>query len=1136
MTDRKKFEINSEVSSPQETGRRFTVDSPPRPAGDPDRFRIVEPEGPGEPPTEPRLESVRAFGDRLMSRWRSYVSEAVTAFASARDAKNADAARATRAAEEARQVALRRRTDTANQIAREQEQLAGLGERVSRLHSNVFARDEPNAVWRLTSVTALEQVVAVVEATEAAARRLGSGPTWRVRVSWWRQPALWAGICAASFVALAYVAVGARGAGAAATSAAIVGTIWWAYAEVAKRRQRRVAERALVRQCQEAMSTIRAFGRRLDERESENASSHLNATATIDTELQQALARTEAAFQRQQLDTAATFRAALVGLANQARSVLPTYGVSVAPWNDSGWRDAASAKKDGSWLRLGEATVTTPDSLNAPPVEMSVPIVTSFLPERGVYVRVREEERDRAIALAQAMLARVFATSRPGSIRLLAIDPRGLGGNLGRFLQLIGSSAQFGRGVVANERDVEQALRDLLQHMSEIVQKRLKGVFKSLNDYNIASKIKESYVVLPVFDYPGGLSVSTQQLLATVCAQGPAAGVFPIILDTGGPGQRADNVPAALVSLQGGGDVWTLGSAGDAVPFDPDGMPDTSLVDLICERFVAGADDGNTPIAFSDIATAEATASSAAHLRIPIGLAVDGSIKQLALGEGTAHSVLIGGRPGSGKSNLLNVIIVSAVSKYSPSELELYLIDFKKGVEFKAFAVARLPHARVIAVESEREFGLSVLRSLDAELSRRGEAFRAVGASDLAGFRARGAECPRILLIIDEFQEFFVSDDGHAADARELLGRLILQGRGFGIHVLLASQAIGGPRTLPKAVLDQVVVRIALQASEDVSRQILSDDNPAAAQLRPGGYALYNASGGFRSANEPMRVAFLASDEKARRLAALPRRLGDRTPTIFEGRQPADLLTSAFFDGESSRKQSGVALLGEPSLLGAFVTANVGRPSRGHMAIVAKQPSIGLGMMTASVLSAMATTRPGSARFWLCDASAGYWSDAMSVFAEQHVHEVLAIPPDRLCEMVDGFEVTSKDHLTYLFLAGASPTGTHAEDLRSLPASIERAVKLGLRLVVACDSVAGIPIAINRPVLDQIGFKAAGVMSTDHSSTFLRSTAAAKLDGRYQAVFLDVDEGDQLTVFRPYALPTPEALRECLRRLSPTEV
>ena len=84
---------------------------------------------------------------------------------------------------------------------------------------------------------------------------------------------------------------------------------------------------------------------------------------------------------------------------------------------------------------------------------------------------------------------------------------------------------------------------------------------------------------------------------------------------------------------------------------------------------------------------------------------------------------------------------------YSPDEVEFYLIDFKKGVEFKCYANKRLPHARVVAIESDREFGLSVLQRVDDELKRRGDIFRKLGVQDIPGYkRAGGTEpMPRVL-------------------------------------------------------------------------------------------------------------------------------------------------------------------------------------------------------------------------------------------------------------------------------------------------------------------------------------------------------------------------------------------------------
>ncbi len=112
---------------------------------------------------------------------------------------------------------------------------------------------------------------------------------------------------------------------------------------------------------------------------------------------------------------------------------------------------------------------------------------------------------------------------------------------------------------------------------------------------------------------------------------------------------------------------------------------------------------------------------------MPLGGAGATKLQALKLGEGTAQHVLIAGKTGSGKSTLLHALITNVALTYSPDQIELYLIDFKKGVEFKTYATYQLPHARVIAIESEREFGLSVLEKLDAELKRRGDLYRDAG-------------------------------------------------------------------------------------------------------------------------------------------------------------------------------------------------------------------------------------------------------------------------------------------------------------------------------------------------------------------------------------------------------------------------
>ena len=272
--------------------------------------------------------------------------------------------------------------------------------------------------------------------------------------------------------------------------------------------------------------------------------------------------------------------------------------------------------------------------------------------------------------------------------------------------------------------------------------------------------------------------------------------------------------------------------------------------------------------------------------------------QSLKLGKGTSQHVLIAGKTGSGKSTLMHAMITNAALWYSPDEVELYLVDFKKGVEFKTYATHLLPHARAIAIESDREFGLSLLQRLDVELTRRGELFRkAGGVQNLEGYRAtpNALVLPRTLLIIDEYQEFFTEDDRLAQEATLLIERLVRQGRAFGMHVLLGSQTAGG---LPRGVMEQFAVRIALATTEAGSQIILGDNNSAARLLTRPGEAIYNDGGGLVENNSPFQVAFLSDAKRDVYLADLAskaepyfKRFG--YPIVFEGNAAADTTRDA---------------------------------------------------------------------------------------------------------------------------------------------------------------------------------------------------------------------------------------------------
>jgi hypothetical protein len=232
------------------------------------------------------------------------------------------------------------------------------------------------------------------------------------------------------------------------------------------------------------------------------------------------------------------------------------------------------------------------------------------------------------------------------------------------------------------------------------------------------------------------------------------------------------------------------------------------------------------------------------------------------------HNILISGAVGKGKSNLLEVMIHSLCWRYSPKELELYLLDFKDGLTFKPYSDKEgkswLPHAKMLGLESDRDVGLAVLKDLENERLHRAELFRSApdgGAKGYEEYRKKFPKeiLPRVVLVIDEYQKLFETNDDISEEAAALLENLVRQGRACAIHVVLASQSINGAAGLlgkDERIYAQFPVRIALQNTISESYALFGIGNDAAAQLRVRGEAVMNENYGDVDSNQKFTVAY----------------------------------------------------------------------------------------------------------------------------------------------------------------------------------------------------------------------------------------------------------------------------------------
>ena len=265
-------------------------------------------------------------------------------------------------------------------------------------------------------------------------------------------------------------------------------------------------------------------------------------------------------------------------------------------------------------------------------------------------------------------------------------------------------------------------------------------------------------------------------------------------------------------------------------------------------------------------------------------------------GQPSAHGMLAG-QTGSGKSYLLHVVISGLAARYAPSELQFYLIDGKQGVEFEVYR--KLPHAAVVCLRTSPEMARSVVEDYVAEMRHRYERFQREGVADLEAWRKKsGQPMPRLLMIVDEYQQILLGDPERGA---ALLGELGEKGRAAGVHVLLGSQNFSAPG-LPSSFFSHIHLRIALALSPDYVQGLPLFGTEGRRLIRDlpqsGGQVVINDESGRDGANRRGAVARLSGEGGTNSLRQIVAELGqarhDGVPVNIDGRDPPTLAENPF--------------------------------------------------------------------------------------------------------------------------------------------------------------------------------------------------------------------------------------------------
>lgn len=226
-------------------------------------------------------------------------------------------------------------------------------------------------------------------------------------------------------------------------------------------------------------------------------------------------------------------------------------------------------------------------------------------------------------------------------------------------------------------------------------------------------------------------------------------------------------------------------------------------------------------------------------MAIPVGSSENGELVDFTIDTVSHIHCFIIGQSGTGKSVFLHDVIIGAMAKYSPDELELYLMDFKiGGVEFNRYRNEK--HVKALLVDnSDIQITLEILRDISNKMRERGKQLRASGVSNIVEYNQVNPtkKMPRIVFIADECHVMFPTmnskDTKLYREISEILQKIAKEGRSQGVHLVLATQTIAQAE-ISSEILNNISDFYLLKCSPSDSERLVRGSVDTTSGLKTG--------------------------------------------------------------------------------------------------------------------------------------------------------------------------------------------------------------------------------------------------------------------------------------------------------------
>ncbi|MCH4600773.1 FtsK/SpoIIIE domain-containing protein [Helicobacter pylori] len=492
---------------------------------------------------------------------------------------------------------------------------------------------------------------------------------------------------------------------------------------------------------------------------------------------------------------------------------------------------------------------------NGTNTDFLLPKVYPF-PPKSLYI---EHEKDGQFL--REMLMRLLSSVPLVQLEVILVDALSLGGifNLARKLLDKNNDFIYQQRILTESKEIEEALKHLYEYLKVNLQEKLAG-YKDFVHYN---KKEKDRLPLKALFLSGVDALSKEALyyLEKIMRFGSKNGVLSFVnLESEKNNKSAEDLKKHAEFFKDRASFERLKYLNVEVINDH-GIQSQHMQDFADKIKAYYEQKKAVKRELKDLQRDQEfwTKSSQLKVSVPMGWDINHKEVRFEIG-GAQNHTLICGCSGSGKSNFLHVLIQNLAFYYAPNEVQLFLLDYKEGVEFNAYTNPTiLEHARLVSVAGSVGFGVSFLNWLCKEMQERANLFKQFNVKDLSDYRKHG-EMPRLIVVIDEFQVLFSDGSTKEKDRVEAyLTTILKKGRSYGVHLILATQTMHGT-DINKSLMAQIANRIALPMDTEDSNSILNNDDAACELVRPEG--IFNNNGGHQKYHTKMSIPKAPDDFK----------------------------------------------------------------------------------------------------------------------------------------------------------------------------------------------------------------------------------------------------------------------------------